>query len=158
MITLVYKRSVKLSTQNRTSPKQLNAWLAEVKMELQLTQEDEEINSSGESDTAKAVKSLALGQKFHTFYVARVAEMLVLETPPDGVAGANARARKWEYVIKAREAVKVEADRYAAYEVDRVAHEGTAIKAIQSFATAEKQWVLLNKPAPQNEFDFFIVV
>ena len=141
-----------------TKAKQLNAWLAEVKMELQLTQEDEEINSSGESDTAKAVKSLALGQKFHTFYVARVAEMLVLETPPDGVAGANARARKWEYVIKAREAVKVEADRYAAYEVDRVAHEGTAIKAIQSFATADKQWVLLNKPAPQNEFDFFIVV
>ena len=138
-----------------TKAKQLNAWLAEVKMELQLTQEDEEINSSGESDTAKAVKSLALGQKFHTFYVARVAEMLVLETPPDGVAGANARARKWEYVIKAREAVKVEADRYAAYEVDRVAHEGTAIKAIQSFATADKQWVLLNKPAPQNEFDFF---
>ena len=138
-----------------TKAKQLNAWLAEVKMELQLTQEDEEINSSGESDTAKAVKSLALGQKFHTFYVARVAEMLVLETPPDGVAGANARARKWEYVIKAREAVKVEADRYAAYEVDRVAHEGTAIKAIQSFATAEKQWILLNKPAPQNEFDFF---
>ena len=51
--------------------------------------------------------------------------------------------------------MKVEADRYAAYEVDRVAHEGTAIKAIQSFATAEKQWILLNKPAPQNEFDFF---
>ena len=103
----------------------------------------------------KQLNLLHQGKNFILVYVARVAEMLVLETPPDGVAGANARARKQEYVIKAREAVKVEADRYAAYEVDRVAHEGTAIKAIQSFATAEKQWVLLNKPAPQNEFDFF---
>jgi hypothetical protein len=58
--------------------------------------------------------------------------------------------------VKARQQFKVDVERYVACEEDRVAHEGPAIKAIQSFATAEKQWVLLNKPVAQIEFDFFL--
>jgi hypothetical protein len=103
------------------------------------------------SDVAKATRFLEVGEKIHAFFVQRFREI----DPSQDKANIAANIVRWEYVVKARQKLKVEVERYVACEEDRVAHEGPAIKAIQSFATAEKQLVLLNKPAAQKEFDFF---
>ncbi len=129
--------------------------------ELQLAQEDAETNIAigtvtfTRSDIAKVAKSIEVGEKFHAFYTAEVREFCSMQNQNGLVARSTTNAIQWDYVLRARQQFKVDVERYVAIDEDRIAHEGPAIKAIQSFATVEKQWVLLNKPAAQTEYDFF---
>ena len=129
--------------------------------ELQLAQEDAETNIAAgtvtfrRSDIAKTAKSIEVAEKFHAFYTAEVREFCSMQNQNGLVVGSTARATKWDYVLRARRDFKVDVERYVAIQEDRLAHEGSAIEAIESFATAGKQWVLLNKPAAETEFDFF---
>ncbi|MEN9917706.1 MAG: hypothetical protein RL662_142 [Bacteroidota bacterium] len=104
------------------------------------------------SDVDTAERSVVIAQKFISLYKEKAKALDVFKTQPAIVAKSHAMAGYWGYTEKARQKLKDSVLDHVNWDE---MYEAPAIKAIQSFATAEKQWVLLNKPAAQKEFDFF---